>query len=349
MLPDRRGLLAMSLALVGAQLSGCARSRTAGPALGPLDPHRLDQGLPELANEARPAILNLGVAAIGAPRAWFADRSGHYPMAGVSKLPIAAAALALVDAGRLHLNERIEITSADLSPPPSRVNGLLMKDQGARGVSLPMADLIALAIQHDDSTASDAVLRRIGGPAAVTSWLAGAGVPDLRIDRYDRERLCDMFDLGPFRPEWAGPEAWEDARESRAPGVRQAAMDAYLADSRDTTTAPAATLLLTKLASGALLGPSSTAFLLRLMADADPVAGLAQGLGGGATAACKAGSTPTNLGFTAADNLLAVVTQRDGSRLVVALFLAGSTATAKARAALFAKVGSLVTSATKSA
>jgi beta-lactamase class A len=338
--PRRRDVFAGGLALVGA--AGCA-PRAAPPAKSrALDVRLLSDGLPALADRARPGLLNLAVMEIGGGAPFVADAAGLYPLAGLAKLLIAAATLARVDAGRLQLNTRIELTAADLAPPPSRINAEVLKRPGVGALALPVADLIALAIQQDDSTASDVLMRTIGGPTAVTAWVQAKRIVGQRVDRSDRDRLCDLFATGPFKPDWASPEAWAAAREASDPSVRQGAMDAYLADPRDTTTAPAALDILNRLATGALLSADSTQFLLDLMAGSAPASGLAAGLPADAVLAHKAGATPTALGFTAASGELALVTLAGGARLAVAAFLAGSTATAPDRAELFGALGGLI-------
>ncbi len=340
--PTRRDIFLGSLALAGLGEVGCAPRAEAPPKSGPLDVRRLADGVPPLAARARPGLLNLAVQELGAGAPFVADPAGLYPLAGVAKLPIAAATLALVDAGRLRLDTRIELTVAELAPPPSRINAAVIKRSGGGALALPVADLIALAIQQDDSTASDVLLRTLGGPSAVTDWLASKAIRGLRLDRSDRDRLCDLFATGPFQPDWASPEAWATARVATDPSVRQGAMDAYLADPRDTTTAPAALAFLDQLASGTLLLADSTQFLLALMTGSAPASGLAGGLPQDAVLAHKAGATPTALGFTTAANELAIVTLAGGARLAVGAFLAGSTASAAARADLFGALGGLI-------
>jgi beta-lactamase class A len=346
--PRRRDVLAGGVALAGLGASACAPRAEAPPKSGPLNVRQIAEGLPALADRARPGLLNLAVMEIGGGAPFVADPSGLYPLAGVAKLPIAAAALALVDAGRLRLNTRIVLTAADLAPPPRRINAEVLTRPGAGTLALPIADLIALAIQQDDSTASDVLMRAIGGPAAVTAWVQAKGIEGLRVDRSDRDRLCDLFSTGPFKPNWARPEAWAAAREAADPSVRQGAMDAYLADPRDTTTAPAALDFLNRLATGDLLLADSAQFLIDLMAGSAPAGGIVAGLPAGARVAHKTGATPTAVGFTAVTNDIALITLTGGARLTVAAFLAGSTATAPTRVDLFAAVGGLIGRATNS-
>ena len=46
-------------------------------------------------------------------------------------------------------------------------------------MDLPVADLISLTIEDGDNTAADALLRRIGGPGAVTAWLRLHDIQDI--------------------------------------------------------------------------------------------------------------------------------------------------------------------------
>jgi beta-lactamase class A len=337
---SRRNLVAFSAACVCA--AGCApRLRPAAARLR-LDAAQLSRGSRALGARARPALLDLGVMEIGSGRVWYGDETGQYPLAGVSKLPTVAAVLALVDTGRLRLNQRVSLTQDDLSPPGAS-GTVVLRPPPASALEIPLADLVGLAIQRNDSTASDAILRLAGGPRAVTDWLAARGVQGVRVDRYDREWICDMLALGAFRPAWSRPAAFAEAVEGVSPAVRQSAMEAYLGDPRDTATAPGIVGLLERLEAGTLLGADSTRFLLALMGTrATGGRGFAAGLPAGAALAGVAGSTPTSLGFTAADNEIGLARLPDGRRLAIAVFVAGSTATANARGRLLADAARLV-------
>jgi beta-lactamase class A len=311
-----------------------------------LDAAHLNAQARTLSVQAQPGLLNMGVMDIGAGRVWRLDETGHYPLAGLSKLAAAAAALALVDAGRLHLNQAVRLTPEDVGPPPSRLNGLIERARGGGGVAPPLADLIGLAIQHDDSTAGDAVLGLAGGPQAVTAWLRARGVEGVRIDRFDREWIPQMFGLGAFRPAWAAAPDFSQALDAVSAAQRQSAMDAYLADPRDTATAMGMLSLVDRLAVGALLSADSTRFLTALMrARAHADEGLAEGLPAGAVLAGLAATTPTSVGFTPADNAVGYAVTPDGRRLAMVVFIAGSTATAAARQRLMGDAARLLCAA----
>ncbi|HEY2051918.1 MAG TPA: serine hydrolase [Caulobacteraceae bacterium] len=334
------------VALSAASLCAAACSRRQGPGAAPrfADPDRLARGGRALNARARPGVMDIGVMDIDHRRAWYADDLGHYPLNGLSKLLIAACALSQVDNRKLRLNERLRIDRRDLSPPPSRMNRLFARDD--RPLEMPLADLIGLSIQEDDNTAADVVLERLGGPAAATAWLQAKGLEGVRLDSYNRQRIPDMFGLEEFRPEWSEERDFAQALERIPPAMREAAMDRYLADSRDTATVQGIVGLLDKLAIGQLLSADSTRFLLALMTNrTDASRGLAAGLPPGSTLAFAGSSSHTSLGITPVDNQAGIATLPGGRRLAMVVFLVGSTATSVGRARLMADAGRLLASA----
>jgi beta-lactamase class A len=267
-------------------------------------------------------------------------------MTGFFMLPAAAAALAEVDAGRLKLGERIRITELDLSPPYSAIDQRWPSPPLHHAALMPAVDLIALAVQAGDNTAADVIMKRVGGPGAVTAWLRQVQITDMRVDRYAREIEQEMAGMASFRPEWKDEAAWLAARDTVPAAAREVAMNAYVADPRDTTTVRDAVQLLYLLAIGELLSAASSRLLLTLMTTSRTGANrLAAAIPGGAVIAQKASQTRTDLGFTPAVNDVAIVTFRDGRRAVMAGLLAGSTATQENRDRLFADSARLFTQA----
>jgi beta-lactamase class A len=331
---DRRRTLAALLAL-----GGCAPAvapKPSGPAR--LDTVRLTTAFPMLAQRARPGGLGLGVGLLPSGPAWVSDPKARFPLQSVFKVFLAGATLAGVDAGSLKLAEPVTLTNADRLPFESAIG----RTWTGGDLSLPIADLIALAVQRSDNIAADALMKRIGGPASVTAWLKDKGVDGVRIDRYEREIQPQSVGLGEFQAAWTDPRAWRAAREAAPPAKREAAIAAYMADPRDTATLLGTLDFLGRLAMGDLLSPSSTRLLLRLMTDsATGVERLRAGLPAGASLAHKTGTSATVLGLTPATNDIGVVTLPGGRRFVIAAYLAGSTATEAVREGLIADAGRL--------
>jgi len=335
----RRTVMASLLAA----LAACARRSGAGTGRRALDTHRLADGFTVLAARARPGGFNLGVLDLHDGAQWVADPAGRYPLQGVLAAPLAAAVFAQVDAGLLTLNQRLHMTDADLSAPPSAINDAWPTPPEGRALDLPVVDLVALAVQANDNTAADALLAHLGGPPALAAWLASRGVADLRVDRYAREQQTQAAGMDVFRPAWKDEKVFLIARDGVPAGAREAAARAYLDDPRDTATAPAALAFLRQLATGALISPASTRLLLRLMENCKTGARrLKAGLPAGARLAHQTGSARTDLGLTPAINDIGLITLAGGRRIAVAAFLAGSVATEAERDALFTDAARLV-------
>jgi beta-lactamase class A len=162
---DRRSLIAATLALATAP--AIARSRN------------------ELELEAIRARTGgrLGVFALdtGSGRSFGLDADARYAMASTFKLPLAAAVLAEVDAGRRKLDEMVPFTQADLLEyaPYVRAN--------RQASALPIAGLAQAAVEVSDNTAANLLLPLIGGPAGLTRFVRANGDRVTRLDRNEPE------------------------------------------------------------------------------------------------------------------------------------------------------------------
>jgi beta-lactamase class A len=331
---------ALTLAAAGA-LAACQRHRLiAAVKSRPMDTALLSRTFPALAARALPGVFVLGVMDLQTTTAWYWDTARGFPLGAAAAAPIATAALAQVDAGQLSLTEPVTYTSLDLSPPPSLLARDWPNPPDRHTAQIAAADLFRLALREDDATAIDVLMRRIGGPGAVSAFLDLKKVLGVRVDRYQREIEVAMFGMPTFRAAWKDPASFAEAREAVAPRARQAAMNAYIRDPRDTATAPAALGFLGLLVAGELISASSTARLLAWMESA-PGSLFKPGLPADWRVSHATGAAPLDLGFEAAVTELAVVTAGPGRRYALAGFLAGSTATAPARATLFADAARL--------
>lgn len=329
----RRHTLALAVASAAA---ACHKRQLATPAApGGMQTRVLDQGFPALAHKASPGAFAMGVMDLSTTKTWYWNTDRGFPLASAAALPIAAAAMAEVDAGKLALGEAVRFDTLDLSPPPSQISRNWPEPPEKRALSMRAADLIALAVREGDTTAMDVVMRRVGGPGGVAAFLQAKGVLGLRVDRYQREIEAEMFAMPTFRAAWRTPAAFDAARDAVEPTARQRAMDHFILDPRDTATVPSALGFLALLAGGELVSPASTRLLLGWMGTA-PGGLFKAGLPAGAFVAHASGSSPSDLGFTPATAELAIATFPNGRRYALAGFLVGSTATAEGRAALFA-------------
>jgi len=101
-----------------------------------------------------------------------------FSTASVIKLAFMVRAYQLADRRELNLDERVTLTRAHLR------HGTGVLQHHDAGLQPTLRDLITEMIITSDNTATDIVLMKIGGPAAVTKWLADSGYP--RLASYGR-------------------------------------------------------------------------------------------------------------------------------------------------------------------
>ncbi len=328
-----------------AALAACRRSLVVPVKVKPFDASVLSAGFPALAERARPGLFALGVIELATGATWYWNVERPFPLAAAAALPIAAAALAEADARRLSLAERIDFGAPELSAPPSAIDASFPDPPERHTASIPLASLFPLALQAGDGAACDLLMKRIGGPGAVTAFLQQKGILGMSVDRYAREIAVEAYGLPTFRPAWKDPAAFQAAREAVPPARRDIAMQAFVVDKRDTATLPATLQFLAMLAEGRLLSPGATAQLLGWMAPPGASMRLAAGLPKGAAFAHVSGALPTDLGFTPAVADLGLATLPKGRRYALAAFLAGATGTGVQRDGLFADAARLAAKA----
>ena len=125
----------------------------------------------------------LGVAAIdtGSGRELRFDADSRYAMASTFKLPLAAAILSLAEQGKLSVDEELPF-----GPDKPLDNSPTVTANLARG-GLPIWQLCAAIVEVSDNSAANLLLRRIGGPEAVTRFIRACGDPVTRLDRFEME------------------------------------------------------------------------------------------------------------------------------------------------------------------
>lgn len=338
MIRDRRNLI-LALGCLG--LAGCtAKTAPSGPAI--FDPAILQAGFPALARRALPGQFGLGVADLASGQGWVSDPKGRYPMQSVFKAPLAAAILAMVDAGRARLNEIVNFDADDLSPHHSPLSRAYAALQPGQSAGLSLAALVGLILQQSDNAAADLLLKRLGGPGELTAWLRGHDIDGMRVDRPEAILQQQEAGLPAMRPEWRDPTAWQAAVATRSLAERESALRAYLADPRDTMTVASGLMFLSKLSGGELLSPESTAIMMGMMTRHD----LARqrfkaGLPEHSVWAHRTGGSYTTQGVTAATNDIGIVTLRDGRKFALVGLLTASAAVEVERDRLFADAARL--------
>ena len=107
----------------------------------------------------------------------------RFAMASTFKLPLAAALLWQVDKGAFQLNHALPIERKDLIPTSPVVEKEL-----ARGVTeMTVRDLCIAAVTFSDNTATNVLLKGIGGPTVLTAFIRSIGDQVTRFDRIEPE------------------------------------------------------------------------------------------------------------------------------------------------------------------
>lgn len=206
---------------------------------------------------------NYGVAAMDLKTGEMISVRGDepFPMASTVKVAVAANYLSQVEFGRRTLDDQIAGRSARV--------------------------LIDAMLIHSDNYATDLLIRNLGGPRTLQSWLDQQGIKGLRIDRTIAQLLASPRDL------------W---------------------DVRDSSTPIAMVGLLQSIDSGKLLKPESRSYLLDVMSRCQTGKNRMRALL--PSWARVEHKTGTLNGYTSD---VGYVTLHDGRRLAIAIFARGGT------------------------
>lgn len=138
-----------------------------------------------LDNLTVPEGFTYGVSVHDLQTSEHAELNGERPfqLASVFKVPVLVTAMRLADQGQLDLDERVTLTDADKVSP----SGILCFLDA--GLQPTWRDLLTLMIILSDNTATDAVIKRIGGAEAVRAALAELGITGITIRQTVRELL----------------------------------------------------------------------------------------------------------------------------------------------------------------
>ncbi len=332
--------LPVLFAFAALALAACGSgSPQRAPETPPLNLPQLTTEVSAIAERARPGVLGVGLMNLESGETWDFNGERRFPMQSVFKAPLGAAVLAEVDAGRLKLDDTLTLAEEDLSPPLSPIADAY---PGRRDYTV--SELLTAATGASDNTAADVLMKRIGGPGAVTAWLVGKKVDEIRVDRYERQLQPDSVGMASFRPAWKGSQAYMAAFNSVPPAARRKAVAAYLSDPQDTATPRGALTFLDKLDDGELLAPASRALLLQIMTQTTTGQDrLKAGFPPGSSLAHKTGTARTDQGMNPAFNDMGIVTLADGRRYAVAVFLSGSTLDTAGNEKIVADVARAVT------
>jgi beta-lactamase class A len=301
-------------------LNGCDRVITVEPVTGksvpavaasqtPV-PKRVDS---ELENELRVLVqavepeAGVGALHIESGDAVYLNRDGQFPMMSVYKLPIAMAALRLVDERKISLDQEIIVTKEDFVRPGFHSP---IRNVNPGGTVMQLNELLRFSISESDGTASDVILDAAGGPHTIQAYLDSIGVGEgIKVVNSEKEISQDWETQ--YR-NWATPEATIE-------------------------------LLRRIQTREAKLSEMTTQRLLTLMTDSETGRRrLRAGLPKEAELAHKTGTGGTKDGITGATNDVGIITLPNGRHIAIAVYIKNSKADMWARENLMSKVAELV-------
>lgn len=274
------------------------------PAPEKVDP-KLQTELAKLAEVAKGKV-GIGAVLLETGDTAYVDRTGHFPMQSVYKLPIAMAVLKMVDEGKVRIDQEVNITPDDFvrqgfHSPIRNVN--------PQGTVMNVYGIMRYSISESDGTASDVLLDLAGGPTAVMDYLKSIGVSDLIVA--DSEKSISKDWDTQYR-NWSTPEASIE-------------------------------LLRRLYERRANLSEQMTNVLLDFMTESDTGGRrIKRGLPEGAIIAHKTGTGGTEKGITGATNDIGIVTLPDGRHLLLAIYISDSSETGFARQQLFGDIARAV-------
>lgn len=185
----------------------------------------------------------------------------RFPMASTVKVAIAVQLFTLIEQGKLSLMTMVDLQPSDLHPGSGTLDVLFAKP----GVQLSVQNLLELMMVISDNSATDILLRLVGGTEAVQKRVNALGIQGMSIDRTIIQLLADLdgITLPPTHQWTLGFYARLDS--ATTPDIKQKASRKLATDPRDTSTPEAMVNLLTQIYRGTAIKPESRALLLGVM------------------------------------------------------------------------------------
>ena len=229
----------------------------------------------------------------------------RFPMQSVYKFPIGMAILRQIDAGKIKLDQPIQVKKSDFVKKTMRSP---LRDANPNGANVTVGELLRLAVSESDGTASDVLLDLAGGAAGVGKYFKEIEVGEMIVANPEKEIGADWETQ--YR-NWASPDG--------------------------------AIQLLRALHERRGLSEASRARLIKLMTETPTgLNRLKKLLPEGTIVAHKTGTSGSRNGVTAATNDIGIVTLPNGKHFAIAVFVSDSPADEATREAVIAKIAKAV-------
>jgi len=209
-------------------------------------------------------IVGAGIVHLETGRELYLNRNERFPMASAVKLPVAVQLMTLVDQGIVHLDSTVTIRESDLHPGSGQI-----KNRIVPGRSLSILYLLDQMLTVSDNSATDIIIRIVGGPPAIDRRMNAIGIEGMSVDRpiYLVLSHCmgiTCFDeTEPFSLELYNKMATKVTAEERLRARRN-----FIIDTRDTSTPEGMARLLEKIWCSEALSSQSSELILGIMGNA---------------------------------------------------------------------------------
>jgi beta-lactamase class A len=251
-----QGRLRLLIPLLGAWLTS-ALVFASGPDLSLLE-DKIDQII-----SRSPGTIGVSLIHVESGATLSVRGDARFPMASVYKLPIAIEFLTQVSAGTLAWDRPIALARSDI-----RACCTLSRRHPRGGVTVTAGELLELMIVESDNTASDAILKLVGGPPVVERRMRALGFDTVNVNRSEGDINFEMTGVAhpPPEAEWTLDLQYRLISEVTPEALREARARYTTSDPRDTSTPDDMARLLGRLQLGNLMPPQATTLLLDLMA-----------------------------------------------------------------------------------
>ncbi|MGE5409764.1 MAG: class A beta-lactamase, subclass A2 [Clostridiales bacterium] len=271
---------------------------------GRLSAQNMEKEIKEIAEKAK-GHVGVGLYIVESKRSVWMNKNDHFPMQSVYKFPIGMAVLAKVDAGEIGLDEMVTVQKSDLIGPAQHSPIRDMHPEG--NFQMSVRELLRYAVSESDGSASDVLMRRVGGAKQVMKFLQRIGISNIRV--MDTEYDIGSNDTVQYR-NWATPS---DAIK-----------------------------LLNTFYKGKGLKPGSRELLMKMMTETETGMNRLKGLlPKDAAVAHKTGSSRTVNGKTAATNDIGIISLPNGKHLLAVVFVSDSQANDSVREEVIAQIARL--------
>lgn len=228
--------------------------------------HDINYAIKEIQKLERKSSSYIGVSAVHmeSGRALNYREKERFQMASTVKVPIAIYLLHLAENKKINLDKMISIEPQDLVLG----SGLMGYFLSRPGLSISIYNMFEPMVAVSDNSATDIILKQIGGPKAVYDFLCQNNLDDIRVNRTIDQIYLDSSGVGSWPLQNKLTLLERRALINMVPMLdKMKAHKDFYNDSKDTTTPEAMTHLLVKLYKGELLNPQYSEQLLNVMSN----------------------------------------------------------------------------------